>query len=390
MEGWGQKRSHSPEGDHYRLEDRDDDKGKEEADGPEVPRQIDHNVVHVLGEGDDTTLCFVPLEPPEFGPIDADTLRVLVCSYMGFVSPAAMELVSHPDRTPLVGPNCFIHGGSSVHLVSVKDRTPVEPTFLFFRDMHLEIPGNLPFGQDAEGYAHEMLGLPYGTHEIIETETKQRWFMPIPEERMRLPPAPPTLKETTRPQVYGQPDTSNSASGLPPFPKMPDISRILQPVPPSAATLKRLKKSLGNPEDLDCAWDTGDRLKDEGDVVIINDDEDEEDDEDVEYGTVGDIDLYDPDAPAYDNDDEDEPAPTVATDVYKGSWDATIYLPDGSRMLQSVSCEYGDAPTDVLMEICALRGWDPACFKLLDHGLPIRPDRVFGACSYDVRPLHNI
>jgi len=346
------------------YDDLKDDKGKEEATGPPSPLLVGPNVIHVVGEGDFTTVCILPLDPPDFAPMDADTVRVFACSALGEgVAASTMTLLSHPDRHPLVGPACLIHGGSTVHLVSTKDRDPAEPTVIFYRDMHLEIPGT----QDPKTYACDLLALPLDQHEIKVHKDGRHWLTPTV-------PQPP-------PPVYLHPRGNGVGGGLPVFklpsalPKFPDPARALQP---ARKLVKRMPPDLA---DADCAWEDSVKLHD-----------DEEDDEDHDLGSV---DLYNPDEWYEDperEEQEDEPASVAeappaqreSDSKVKGSWDATLHMPDGSRVLHPCS-PYGTLATDVLRAVCTAKGLPPAYYRILEHGLPMTVDLVHGACSYDVR-----
>jgi hypothetical protein len=350
----------------------EDDKGKEEATGPPEPLLVGPNVIHVVGEGDFTTVCILPLDPPNFAPMDADTVRVFACSALGDgVSASTMALLSHPDRRPLVGQNCLIHGGSTVHLVSIKGRAREEPTVVFFRDMHVEVPDNV----DPEAYACELLGLPADMHELRTADDGSRWLTPIdPETPLPLPPRP-----SSNGDGYGGLPVFKMPSALP---KLPDPARALKSinVQPVRKLVKRMPQDMADP---DCAWE---------DSLELHDDDDDHE--------LGSVDLYNPDewyedpepALAEEEEEEDDPANLAqvahtqweSNSKVKDSWDATLHMPDGSRVLHPCSV-YGTLASDVLRTVCSAKGLNHAYYRVLEHGLPVTVDLVHGACSYDIR-----
>lgn len=442
MKGYGRKRT-APSPPPPEDDDRKMDNGKEEDDAPLDIGTVGKHVIHVLGEGDTTTVCFIPLDPPKYDPMDADTLRVMVCSSMDILAPSTMALLSHPDRNLLAGNNCMIHGGSSVHLVSRKGREKQEPTIVFYGEMHLEIPAE----QDAATYASDLLGLPLGTHHIVERADGQRWL--VPDDGV-LPPSMPGQRDTrpasiTEPNAWGEVALSPSRLGqfikvppplsieetrawgeanknvttldlirqgagligdigLPPLPQLPTMNRVMEPYSTSnmqkvSSMLKKRRSQEGGDQDAEfqCAWENS--LNVEDDVIIIPDDDD------------GHNRYYDIDDKPGDDEEEDDPAQhyyeyddrqrdedeerfqqgknqwqkkSSTTTTSSVSWDAILHMPDGTRQLYACS-PYGNQADDVLAQICVLKGWSVPDYRILEHGLPIMADRVCGTQSYDIR-----
>jgi hypothetical protein len=429
-----------------RPEHGDGGKGKEEADagaGSETYLPVGPNTIHVMGETDTTSICYIPLEPPDFPPVDADMLRVLVCSRIDHMFPgllpATMALLSHPERKLLYGPHCLVHGGSTVHLASMKARGRAEPSVVFYRDLHLEIPED----QDPVQYACELLGLPLGSHKLTETVDNEKWLTPIaqpPSVPLRVitdnsgyfPPPAPVVVQTTS----GAPVSGMTMEPLPPRLELPSLRDMLaKSSAPSRGSqqrpLKLVRRSMPYMEGLEdkgfeCAWgEANGKSADDGIVIHDGDDgdgdirrgasyyergfddedDDDEDDEDIKaeraariryaYGSPdeddngqGFIDTYDPDRP-YDTGEEpfeDDPPPPPPPPPVSESWDSIVHMPDGTRMLHAVS-PYGSLPRVVLEEVCATRGWTPADYTLLLHDLPVAANIVHGNRSYDMRSV---
>ena len=369
MKGYGRKRAA-----------RDDPDST--PDAVTTATAVKSNMIRVLGEGDETELCWIPLDTPNFPPVDADTLRVLICSRIDDMfpnlMPSTMALLSHPDRAELSGPACMIHGGSTVHLVSVKGRTGLsgfagEPSVIFFKDLHLEIPD----GQDASSYAHELLGLAWGSHHIVQNSSGERWLVPIPAGSL-----PPLSSSVGRIRTMDTDDIRDgsgvnvddsgrikplsvlvqTSSGLPPLPRLPDMSRIM-PTKMSPQGLDKEDAIVidGDPGD-DCAWE--DRINSGDEPMTWNYDEHGEDDD--------------------DGQEEDQGEITSSILTVPTSLEAVLYLPDGTRLLLGVSDAGYDA-SQVLMAVCIIKGWDASNFKITEHGLPILATLITASSEYDIR-----
>ena len=387
MKGYGKKRSapEEPNDGGSQKKSKEDEEWNYPSDplGPVKP-----NLIHVMGEGDTNSICYIPLDPPDFAPIDADTLLVLVCSRLATelpdLMPSTMILLSHPDRDPLRGPHCLIHGGSTLHLASIKGRHG-EPTIIFYKDLHLEVPD----GQDPNAYGHEILGLVPGSHHIIETDTKERWLVPKLTEygalqplRLGKPSATSNFSDLVIDvDAIGEevPRFIRTTSGIPPMlqppplPKLPNMNRILK-----GALSPKLKKRDGPP--VGEGW---------GEDVIVHEGDWEQDQwEDLERQYDEEVEEEEDDPAAIDVNIVLDDRPSVRTQSGVTSWDTVLFMPDNTRLLHEVSV-YGTPAADVLLAVCLTRGWNPADYRVLEHGLPIGVDLLHGSCSYDIRPRHK-
>jgi|WetSurMetagenome_2_1015567.scaffolds.fasta_scaffold00597_17 hypothetical protein len=387
MEGFGKKRT-APDDDDGALDpalpSSWQSKGKEEADDALVP--VKTNMIHVLGEGDTTSVGYIQLDAPEFAPMDADTLRVMICSQVDIV-PAGVGLFSHPDRQPLRGPHCLIHGGSTVHLTSIKDKKG-EPSFLFYKNMHVEIPA----GEDPLDYAHDLLCLVPGSHRIEENAEREQWLVPCAINASNGPTLPPLVlgshPGTGKYKVFEEAALDTGLPRLPSFVQVTSASSSssskMVPLPPMlSADLPEFPRPLGGPRapklvkrlpltgecnnfpdndaEFECAWATasseqtgsmsartlllerGPRVWTEDEVVIHEDDdddnEDDGDDEDMherDRAAWEDTLLYDDDENAYYEYGEDDPADTGA-DVYAELADDGVELSNNNAPKEAVA-----------------------------------------------------
>jgi hypothetical protein len=344
------------------------------------------DLIRVLGEGDDTELCFIRLEPEAREGIDAETLKVLICSQLDAnglfpdLAPSAMMLRDHPGRNALCNANSLVKGGSTVHLCGNKGRDPspgrVGTIVHYSDDLFFEVPP----GESAEPWLCEMLGVEQGSHALSKRNNGDLWFTPV---------------------VVALPWPN-------PVPNAPPSRFPCLDAPPSR--FPSLNAAAAQEEPILYDNDDDDEWPGQGRVTSIwvggDDDDDDEEEHPKPTWRVTNEDE-EPTSFLRVTYEDEEPKPLlratyeelygsssfpILADTEQGETPtkrarldhALLFMPDGSQEHYPLPRGGQDA-TLLLRQLCSERGWDVTRHKILEHALPLLAMWVYSGFSYDIK-----